>query len=50
MTATISPGRSRRSARCSRRKNARVVELYYDIAPHGEMHHNPEKNVLWVAR
>src|SRR5579863_3558206 len=27
----------------------RVVERYYDIAPHGEMHHNPEKNVLWVA-
>jgi uncharacterized protein len=27
----------------------RVVELYYDISPHGEMHHNPEKNVLWVA-
>src|SRR5579862_1527936 len=27
----------------------RVVERYYDIAPQGEMHHNPEKNVLWVA-
>ena len=27
----------------------RVVELYYDIGPHGEMHHNPEKNVLWIA-
>lgn len=27
----------------------RVVERYYDIAPRGEMHHNPEKNVLWVA-
>ncbi|HXQ26677.1 MAG TPA: thioredoxin domain-containing protein [Candidatus Acidoferrales bacterium] len=27
----------------------RVVELYYDVGPHGEMHHNPEKNVLWIA-
>ena len=27
----------------------RVVELYYDVKPHGEMHHNPQKNVLWVA-
>src|SRR5690348_8449588 len=27
----------------------RIVERYYDIAPQGEMHHNPEKNVLWVA-
>jgi uncharacterized protein YyaL (SSP411 family) len=29
---------------------ARVVELYYDVEPRGEMHHNPAKNVLWVAR
>ncbi len=29
---------------------ARVAALYYDIEPHGEMHHNPAKNVLWVAR
>ena len=29
---------------------SRVVELYYDIGPRGEMHHNPAKNVLWVAR
>ena len=29
---------------------ARVVELYYDVGPAGEMHHNPAKNVLWVAR
>ena len=29
---------------------ARVIELYYDVGPHGEMHHNPAKNVLWVAR
>lgn len=27
----------------------RVVEAYYDVQPRGEMHHNPEKNVLWVA-
>jgi uncharacterized protein YyaL (SSP411 family) len=27
----------------------RVAELYYDIGAHGEMHHNPEKNVLWIA-
>ena len=27
----------------------RVVQMYYDVNPHGEMHHNPEKNVLWVA-
>jgi uncharacterized protein len=27
----------------------RVVEVYYDVKTHGEMHHNPEKNVLWVA-
>jgi len=29
---------------------ARIVELYYDVEAHGEMHHNPAKNVLWVAR
>jgi uncharacterized protein len=28
----------------------RVIELYYDVEAHGEMHHNPAKNVLWVAR
>jgi uncharacterized protein len=26
-----------------------VAELYYDVGPHGEMHHNPEKNVLWIG-
>ena len=31
-------------------EEARVVELRYDVEPHGEMHHNPQKNVLWVAR
>ncbi|MGB2627063.1 MAG: thioredoxin domain-containing protein [Candidatus Acidiferrum sp.] len=29
---------------------ARVMELYFDVEPHGEMHHNPAKNVLWIAR
>ncbi len=31
-------------------EEARVMELYYDVEGHGEMHHNPAKNVLWVAR
>ncbi len=31
-------------------EEARVAELYYDVEPHGEMHHNPAKNVLWIAR
>ena len=31
-------------------EESRVMELYYDVEPHGEMHHNPAKNVLWVAR
>jgi hypothetical protein len=26
------------------------VELRYDVEPHGEMHHNHAKNVLWIAR
>ena len=29
---------------------SRVMELYFDVEAHGEMHHNPAKNVLWVAR
>jgi len=29
---------------------ALVIELYYDVEPAGEMHHNPAKNVLWVDR
>ena len=28
---------------------AAIMEKYYDVAPVGEMHHNPAKNVLWVA-
>jgi uncharacterized protein YyaL (SSP411 family) len=31
-------------------QEARVIELYYDVQARGEMHHNPAKNVLWVAR
>jgi len=38
LRATLSPAESR------------VMELYYDVEPHGEMHHNPAKNVLWMAR
>ena len=30
-------------------EESRAVELYYDVNKRGEMHHNPEKNVLWVA-
>jgi uncharacterized protein YyaL (SSP411 family) len=27
----------------------RAVSLHFDIGEHGEMHHNPAKNVLWVS-
>jgi hypothetical protein len=30
-------------------EESRAVELYYDVNSRGEMHHNLEKNVLWVA-
>jgi uncharacterized protein len=30
-------------------EDARAIEIYYDVEAHGEMHHNPAKNVLWVA-
>ena len=30
--------------------DARIMELHYDVEAHGEMHHNPGKNVLWIAR
>jgi len=30
-------------------EESRVIELYYGVEPHGEMHHNPAKNVLWIA-
>ncbi|HTC42723.1 MAG TPA: thioredoxin domain-containing protein [Candidatus Acidoferrales bacterium] len=29
---------------------ARIMELHYDVEADGEMHHNPEKNVLWLSR
>src|SRR5215467_10652324 len=31
-------------------EESRIIELYFDVESHGEMHHNPAKNVLWVAR
>ncbi|HTT32370.1 MAG TPA: thioredoxin domain-containing protein [Methylomirabilota bacterium] len=31
-------------------EEAQVIELLYDVEEHGEMHHNPAKNVLWEAR
>src|SRR5262249_37303428 len=31
-------------------EESRVIELLYDVEAHGEMHHNPAKNVLWEAR
>ncbi len=31
-------------------EESRVIELAYDVEAHGEMHHNPSKNVLWIAR
>ena len=31
-------------------EESRIVELRYDVEPHGEMHHNPAKNVLWIVR
>jgi hypothetical protein len=31
-------------------EETRIMELHYDVEAHGEMHHNPAKNVLWVAR
>ena len=26
-----------------------AMEKYFDVGPYGEMHHNNEKNVLWIA-
>jgi uncharacterized protein len=31
-------------------QESRVAELRFDVEPVGEMHHNPAKNVLWIAR
>ena len=30
-------------------EEARAVELFYDVGARGEMHHDPERNVLWVT-
>jgi uncharacterized protein YyaL (SSP411 family) len=30
-------------------EESRIIELYFDVETHGEMHHNPAKNVLWIA-
>ena len=30
-------------------EEARAIQIYYDVEAHGEMHHNPAKNVLWIA-
>jgi hypothetical protein len=30
-------------------EESRAVELYYDVNSRGEMHHNRDKNVLWIA-
>ena len=32
------------------KEEARIMELYFDVEAHGEMHHNRAKNVLWIAR
>jgi uncharacterized protein len=30
-------------------QESRAVEIYFDVQASGEMHHNPAKNVLWIA-
>ncbi|MGA7919989.1 MAG: thioredoxin domain-containing protein [Candidatus Acidiferrales bacterium] len=30
-------------------EESRAIEIYYDVKPRGEMHHDPAKNVLWVT-
>jgi uncharacterized protein len=30
-------------------EESRAVEIFYDVAETGEMHHDPSRNVLWVA-
>jgi uncharacterized protein YyaL (SSP411 family) len=30
-------------------EEARAIEIFYDVAESGEMHHDPARNVLWVA-
>lgn len=31
-------------------EESRIAEMHFDVEAHGEMHHNPAKNVLWIAR
>ncbi len=31
-------------------QQSQIMEQYFDVQKQGEMHHNPAKNVLWVAR
>ncbi len=31
-------------------EESRLVEMRYDVEARGEMHHNPAKNVLWIAK
>jgi len=31
-------------------EESRVAELHFDVEAHGEMHHNPAKMFLWIAR
>ena len=31
-------------------QESKFIEQVYDVEPHGEMHHNPAKNVLWISR
>ncbi len=30
-------------------QECRAIEIYFDVRAHGEMHHNPDKNVLFIA-
>jgi hypothetical protein len=31
-------------------QESKFIEQVYDVESHGEMHHNPAKNVLWISR
>src|SRR5713101_7901920 len=31
-------------------QESKFIEQVYDVEAHGEMHHNPAKNVLWISR
>jgi len=30
-------------------EESRAIEIFYDVAEQGEMHHDPSRNVLWIA-